>query len=365
MKKNTATFYASLIAAAALTACGGGSDAGSTAGTTAPATYSATCNDGTTRNSTTSQAAADALCPAAVATSSIVTSVPAATYPAGSEELAAFNFLNAERSKCGFGLLAQNAQLDVSAKGHADYLLINGDGATGHNQKDTNLSFTGVTLNDRAIAAGYGNAAFVAGEVTAKKGGISKADNGKNFIRSFLNSPYHAIAAIEEYRDVGIAIRDNFDVGTVNPRVSANIDFGYKLAAGPQRPQIGSLRTYPCDGSVGINASMFDEVPSPVPTRNLAANPLGTTIVVVGDDVTSLVISSASMENSSTAEVITLRNPVTAKNDPYGFTYLKSNHGYVTADAPLSPLTTYKVTLKGTNNGKSFERIFSFTTGNL
>ncbi|WP_407830463.1 spore germination YkwD domain-containing protein [Verminephrobacter aporrectodeae] len=60
----------------------------------------------------------DTLAPAA---SAIVTSVPAATYAASSSEALAYETLNAERSRCGFGLLAQNARLDQAATAHLNY----------------------------------------------------------------------------------------------------------------------------------------------------------------------------------------------------------------------------------------------------
>ena len=50
----------------------------------------------------------------------LVGSVRSSTYAASSEELQAFNRLNAERSQCGFGLLAQSIQLDAAAKAHND-----------------------------------------------------------------------------------------------------------------------------------------------------------------------------------------------------------------------------------------------------
>lgn len=52
--------------------------------------------------------------PDPVVNASIVTSVPVPTYAAASEELAAFNLLNAERERCGFGLMAQNTALDMA-----------------------------------------------------------------------------------------------------------------------------------------------------------------------------------------------------------------------------------------------------------
>lgn len=365
MKTKSINLLLSIVAAAALTACGGGSGGGTAATPTTPTVYTANCADLTVKTSTISQSDAQAQCVPVVkpVTSSIVPSVPGATYAAGSEELAAFNLLNAERNKCGFGLLKQNTQLDVSAKGHADWLLVNGDSAIGHYQTVGTPLFTGITPKEREAVAGYGAGSFEASEVTAKIGITSKAGQGISRVRDLLNLPYHEIAMLRGYRDVGISVRDQFDLGLMLNRTAANIDFGYTYAAGMQASPAGTLRTYPCDGSSGINRLMGQEIPSPVPERNIVASPLGTSIAVIGDVGTTLSITSASMINATTGASVTLRTPVMAASDPYGGTYLLSNEGYVLADASLDPLTSYKVTINGTNNSAGFATTFTFTTG--
>lgn len=365
MKTLNAKTLVALASLVILAACGGGSSGGSTTSTT-PTVFSVTCPDLTVKTSTVSLADAQAKCVVTppVVRGTIVTSVPAATYAAGSEELAAFNLFNAERKNCGYGLVAQNDKLDVSSKGHSDYLLINGDGAIGHYQTVGNPGFTGVDPQAREAAAGYGNGSFKASEVTVKLGAATKVGQGVFMVRNLLNAPYHAVAMTRGYRDTGFSVRDSADVGiALNNRTAGNIDLGYKFADGMQKPAAGSLRTYPCEGSTGVNRFLAEETPSPVPTRNLAASPLGTSIAIAGDVGTTLALTSASMINVATNAVITMRVPVTSVNDPYGATYLLPNEGYVLADASLEPLTAYKVTINGTNNSASFSRTFTFTTG--
>jgi uncharacterized protein YkwD len=343
--KTTKTLVA-LTSLAVLTACGGGSGGSSPAASTG------------TGASTTPVVVSP------TADTSIVTSVPSADYASGSEESAAFTLLNAERGHCGFGLLKENAKLNISAQGHADWLLINGDSVIGHYQVTGTPSFTGVTPQDRETAAGYGNGDFEASEVTAKIGATTKVGQGVSRVRDLLIRPYHEIAMMRGYRDVGVSIQESNDVGlTPNNRVAANIDFGVTNAAGKQAAPANTLRTYPCDGSTGINRSMNGETPSPVPSRNLAATPLGSTIAVIGDVGTTLAIASASMTNASTGADVPLRTPVTNKNDPYTTTYLLNNEGYVSADNSLDPSTTYSVTITGMNNSSAFTKTFSFTTG--
>jgi uncharacterized protein YkwD len=54
----------------------------------------------------------------------IVTTIPAATYAAGSQEKAAFDYLNNARASCGFGKLAQDTKLDLSTRNHATYMQV-------------------------------------------------------------------------------------------------------------------------------------------------------------------------------------------------------------------------------------------------
>ena len=101
MNPTAKTLALSITFSAALAACGGGGGTTPTTTPTAPTT------------------------PAPIATNPIVTSVPVSTYAAGSDERIAYDYLNAERQKCGFGLLAQDTRLDASAAAHVSYLLKN------------------------------------------------------------------------------------------------------------------------------------------------------------------------------------------------------------------------------------------------
>ena len=69
--------------------------------------------------------------PVFVASNIINTAPTGMTYPGGSEELQAFNLLNAERAACGYGYLSQNAFLDTSAVNHTRWLGVN-NYATSH-----------------------------------------------------------------------------------------------------------------------------------------------------------------------------------------------------------------------------------------
>ena len=334
--------------AAALTACGGGGggDGSATSPTPVPTT------------------------PTPVAppiNSGQVTTVPAPTYAAASEEVLAFNLLNAERNRCGFGLLAQNTQLDVAAKGHADWQLVNNFAS--HNQVPATPLFTGVTPDDRILAAGYGTLGAFSGadEFSTVLGTSAKLGMGESRTRELLNAPYHMKALAGNFRDIGISVRNSIDTASAHgPRVAVQFNLAYKMSAGPQLSGGGDVQTYPCGGSTGIKRLLSNESPNPVPGRDLAINPLGSSIYIAVREGQTLAITSANMIKVATGAAVTLRPPVTSANDPYApctSGCYKSHEAYIAADAPLDANAQYQVTVNGTNSGTAFSRTFSFTTG--
>lgn len=337
----TRKFFSLLTAAAVATlaACGGGGDG---APTLAPAAS------------------------APSAGSSIVASVLASTYAPGSEELAAFTLLNAERQRCGFGQMAQNVPLDAAAKAHADYQIVNDIVSHFENLSTKPTGFTGADAAARVIAQGYTGAGAVADEIAVISGTSVKTGMGEGGIRSLLNAPYHLNGLMSGYRDVGISVRSNVDVGAAAAAVFLQLDAAYKASVGPQLMAASDVLTYPCDGTAGVDRQLSNETPNPVPGRDLRINPLGSTIYVAVLDGNTLAIASSSMVKTSTGQFITLRTPITATNDPQGpcaAGCFKSHQGYVAADAPLEANTSYQVNITGTNNRTPFSRTFMFTTG--
>lgn len=333
---------------AILAACGGGSDGGSTASvTTTPAPTTVASSNSSAKTTTTSTA------------NTLVTSVPKTTYVG--EELAAFNLLNAEREHCGFGLLAQNAKLDVAARGHADYLLLNNK--TGHYQLAGDVGFTGANPTARIIASGYNNGKDFTGSEVEHDELTLKNGQGKAGILSLSAAPYHAKELMAgNFRDVGISIRDTNDIGSSKTSGSVtNIELNYLASVGPQLFESKKVRTYPCEGSTGIESSLQNESPNPTPGRNLATNPTGSTIVVIGDFGKTLNITSASMTNTVSGADVKLLPAVTADNDTNK--RLASNEGFLLPDVPLTNSTAYRVNITGTNNGVAFTTDFTFTTG--
>ena len=343
-KKSSLPVFTVLALTTALTACGGGGGGASpSVVTVAPVVV------------------------APVVAANIVTSIPAPSYAGATEELAAFNLLNAERSRCGFGMLAQNTALDTAAKGHADWQLVNNYAE--HLQVTGTPLFTGVTPGDRIAASGYGATGTfsAADELATVLGTSAKIGMGEGRTRELLNAPYHMKGLVGSFRDIGIAVRNSIDTAsTFGPRVAVQFNLAYKSNAGPQLFAGSDVQTYPCDGSTGIKRLLNNESPNPVPGRDLAATPLGSSVYIAVREGQALVISSANMIKVATGAAVTLRNPVTSANDPYApctSGCYKNHEAYIAADAPLDASSQYQVTVTGTNNGTAFSRTFSFITG--
>ena len=313
---------------------------------------------------------AQAAAPVSPNPSLIITPGAPPTYAPGSEELAAYSLLNAERGRCGFGLLAVNAPLDAAARSHADYLIINSLNSHLQNATQFPEGFTGTDPAARVRAQGYTDLGGVTDEFaffTSSRPPLSKRGIGVLGIRGLLNAPYHLNGLMTGYRDVGIAVRSNQDTGKGQQGVFVQINAAYTASAGPQMLGSSDVQTYPCDGTTGVNRQLTNETPNPVPGRDLRTAPLGSTVYIAVRQGNRLTIISAAMTRADTGEAVTLRKPITSANDPYGpcLTGCFGPHqAYVVPDAPLLPDTAYTVMVSGTNNGTAFSRSFTFSTGN-
>jgi hypothetical protein len=293
----------------------------------------------------------------------LVNSVPAPTYAAASEELAAFNFLNAERSRCGFGLLAQNAMLDVAANGHANYLLVNN--AVGHFQDNTKPAFTGNGPGDRATAAGYSWSVIL--DDFADTTGVNANDlagRGVLALRSLLSAPYHAVDLVAPQLDVGIRVLSSDatgTTGTLGPRAITQFATGLAHGTFSQKPSSASVQTYPCEGTTGTAYKLTNETPNPIPGRDLAANPVGQPIIVAVRSGQMIGIASAAMVKRADGSAVALRPAIVYANDPNRM--LTPMHAVIIPEAPLEPDTEYIVSVEGTNTTSTFDGTRFVSTG--
>ena len=288
--------------------------------------------------------------PPPAATSDLVTTVPAATYPQGSELAQAFALINAERGRCGFGLLAQSAQLDVAAAAHARYL--SNHGLVQHTEDPAAADFYGADPAARGTKAGYaGSVGEVAGSTVTmfKPYRLSAVPSGVESVRALLSAPYHLWGFTDGFRDVGMAI---FGSTLEQGRFVANLG----VASGKVRQFDNAVHTYPCEGTTGTAAKTAGETPSPFPQES---NPSwGQPILVSGSSDLKLTGVTVTGPNGIAAIKVTygLGNTV----DPNGFF---ASSTAVAIPQPLSPNTTYNVSITGSNSGASFSKTFSFSTG--
>lgn len=287
------------------------------------------------------------------------------SYPVESEEMYAFEVLSSERARCGFGPLLASAELDEAAKGHARWLFANN--AQGHMQQPGTPGFTGEAPWDRVIAANYGpDFSFESTEVQVFYNG-NEQGSGAKAVRSLLNAPYHLMCMLRGYREVGIAVREKQDLGLMNDNKNiVNIVLAAKNSEGFYLGKATSVRTYPCEGSVGMVLSLRHETPNPFPDRDLFKQPVGTSIGVVAEVGRVLSISSASVIHAETGVAVPTLAPVTGSTDRNAKPdnkIIEDNEGFISTNMPLAPNTPYQVSLSGTIGATSFSTRFRFTTG--
>lgn len=366
MKNQLLNFSPLLLSLVALTACGGGGGGGTPANTTS-GSYSATCSDGSTKTSSISQADADTQCPTNTnSTTSIVTTIQASTYPANSEELAAFNLLNQERAFCGFGKLEQDTRLDQSAWNHAKYLSTNNRNS--HYEDDASLpGYTGYAPSDRIKAVGFIAQSSYAGTgegITTKPITTNITGAGIWTTRGLMSAPYHLKSMFRGYRNVGIDIALTSEHLAGGEAAIGVFNYGTLASSSIQLPSSTEILTYPCEGHTGANYKMAQgETPSPVPGRNFGVNPIGTPILVNVRYGNTLTLTSATLTKVTTSASIPLRTPLSTKATDINASYMHSNEGFIIPDVALEPNTRYRAVINGTNNGVAFTKDFTFTTG--
>ena len=344
IKAQSGALVISAFAACVLVACGGGGSGGGSASTPTSQPPVATTN---------------------TTASTITTATVTPNYTA--EELAAYNAVSTARTTCGFGGVNQNASLDAATLNHNDYSTRNYQ--FGHFETAGLAGYTGNQPYQRGVAAGYTPSFIHYGEVLAYASNIPKAGFGLLGTRRLLGAPYHLTGLMGVDRELGINVRSagpagtGADFTTTNPSWAPSVYLGIDLASQPSMPsqhQSGTdVLTYPCSGVTGTIYQLTAETPNPVPSRNLLTTPIGQPIFVQVLAGNALVITGASVSGPSGS--VALLPTMTSANDPNS--ELLTNQAMIMPSGPLSPSTTYTVSITGTNNGTQFSRNFTFTTG--
>ncbi|RKU01244.1 serine protease [Burkholderia sp. Nafp2/4-1b] len=333
--KTTSLSALSIAALLALAACGGGGDGGSSS------TGSTGSGSGSSGGGSTPVA--------------VTGTLDTPQYAQGSAQLAAFNLLNQYRTQCGFPALKQNTVLDQAAQNHAKYMGLNN--VITDTEVAASQGYTGGSYLDRAVAVGFpsnvlgigvsgaGNAVF--------SSNFSATLAGQQFVYSLLGGVYHAdvaafpvnIGGFGEYETQTTSGSNTYTLSWQS--ISMLNSSAQTLSNGP--------KTFPCDGVTGVPYRGLNEIPMP---PNVTASGWGTPLVVMGNLTDTVVLQSASVTGPSGVVAVQVLNASTDPNKELG-TY----QAVAYPTSPLSPNTTYSVTLNGTVNGTAFSRSFSFTTG--
>lgn len=289
----------------------------------------------------------------------LVTSVPAPTYSVGSAELAAFGWINNERSRCGMGLLKQDTRLDQASLDHANYLAINIDNGNlnnplTHEQNPGWPGFTGVDGLARAQFRTYpGSSADLLAAITTGQAVLA-------YQALFGYATFHSQTAQGGRVDVGLgtsrSMLRSLDLPVLNvgiPVLSSTIE---QILAASQLLAGDQVVTYPCGGETLLARRHTPENPSPLPGVDLSTR--GAPVTIAVRPTQSLRISEFNMTTSAGVAV-----PGTLLTNAER-TNIDVNQAVFIADAPLPANSTLNVLIRGTNEGQRFTKQFSYSAGN-
>lgn len=292
----------------------------------------------------------------APATGNLVLNVPSATYPMGSDEWMAFNWINSERLRCGMGLLKQDLRLDMASEDHANYLAVNIDSGfisdISHAQDPARPGYTGGDGTARAQFRGYPG---VSGDLIAYGGTALQS-----YQALFAEATYHSLSAQRGGRDIGLGSRKparwSGPIAVLNTAIPVVPQTPEQAMAASQSIAGDAVVTYPCGGETLLGRSHDNERPSPLPNVDLTQR--GAPITVFVRTMQELRIREFSL---STAAGTPLSGTLLTIAERPG--NLDKSEAAFIADAPLPPNTTFNVLIRGTNEGQRFEKRFSFSTG--
>lgn len=290
---------------------------------------------------------------------SVQKQIAASTYASPKREV--YDYLNAQRLACGFGVLQQSAAIDTAAQAHADYMVVNNVSQTHYeNVAQFPEGFTGNTPDARIAAAGYAVASGAGSEVIMGGGGVNSTYNatiGQDAVMDLFSIPYHGFGMLQSDSDVGIGFTQTAEGWRTN------INFAFSAQRPKQLLAGNAVATYPCAGSSGLlSQSYSSENPSPIPGRDIGVNRIGTPIYLKVRDGNMLVVSTHDLRRVDENSPVATQLMSKASYDPAALFPDNS----IAVVMPLEPLKTnasYVFTATGTNNGQPANVMFTFTTG--
>lgn len=279
-----------------------------------------------------------------------------------------YDFINKNRTVCGFSSVKQRAELDESAGRHAKYLQVNK--VLSHVEYAGSPEFYAATLSERIAKAGFATmgateiaSSVSGGTLFAGSGAFNTREpSGLDNIKELFATVYHLQGALGEHSDMGIgfSISENISAvpGTTNFYSAAVVNFGTPQGSQPVAYAGSDVRTFPCEGVADVSPVFIGEAPSPFPARDFIAAPMGMPIYVAAPSSQKIALSSYKVTSGGGSVQL---QTLTSSNDPQRL--VQENEVFIVPDAPLQSNTAYQVEIAGTVNGKPFAKSFSYRTG--
>ena len=262
---------------------------------------------------------------------------------AGSEQIAAMEWVNFARHEAGLPFVTLSDELTEAATSHARCIVDNpeaySDGLSLHEEKEGTVHFTGKKFWERITAAGYEGKAV--GEV------ISYQPLATAAVWQWLDSVYHRLPLLSPAAS---------SVGYGGGGDLAQFVTVMEVGSAPF-PYAGSkLTAYPADGAEDVPVSWDGyEIPQPQPPPH--GFPSGPVWTLQGTSGAKVAVVQHELLDPSGAPVA--HTLLSGDNDA-----ILQDYAAVAlyADAPLSPDTVYRVRVTGTNDGAPFEWESTFRT---
>jgi hypothetical protein len=201
------------------------------------------------------------------------TSVAAPSYAASSAESSAYTALGVARQAAGAGLVAQSAELDVSAAAHAKYVTTNISTMTDlHAEDSTKLDYYAASPSARVAKAAY--AGTFSTEVI---GGTGASLQGADCVLGLLNTVYHGAALLSQSTHVGVGFGADgagFPLCVMDLGVATGATYAQVAAS-------GSMTAYPYGGQTNVMETFYVAYESPRPSATLFPNTTAGTPILV------------------------------------------------------------------------------------
>ena len=288
----------------------------------------------------------------------------APTYVASSQQLSAFNALASFRTSLGLGPVNQSTKIDMAAQNHSDYVALNNGGATPHDEVAGKPGFTGVSVKDRLVTAGY--AATDASEVMGWTGANADA---AEVIEGLVATVYHRVIMMGQgWTDLGIAPPVvSADITASRP---AYIDFGTLTVK--QNVAGDYVGVYPANNQTAIGLTHAPEAPNPFADIDGTAGSFcaktSYPISLMTQQSTKLAVTSFTVTEEGQTAPIDVRL-LTSATDKTGL--LPQYVAFIVGKVPFKASTKYNVRFTGTATGTatgaangvmSIDKSWSFTT---